>query len=229
MIISGIQKTSLIDYPRKICTILFSRGCNFSCGFCHNPELVDPKKFRSKIPVYKIFEHLKKRKGKIDAVTITGGEPTIYPDLPKFIAKIKKLDYAIKLDTNGTNPKLLQKLIDNNLLDYIAMDIKNSPEKYAKTTNRKISVNKIKQSVEIIKNSNIQYEFRTTVVPTLHKKSDFIKIAHWLSGTEKYYLQKFRPNLTLEPSFQNIKPYTKKEFLKFKQILQRKIKKVIIR
>lgn len=229
MIISGIQKTSLIDYPRKICTVIFTRGCNFLCGFCHNPELVLPLKFRAKIPQYKIFEHLRKRKGKIEAVVITGGEPTIYPDLPKFITKINKLGYLVKLDTNGTNPRMLDVLIKKNLLDYIAMDIKNSPEKYTNTTNRKISINKIKQSVEIIKNSHLQYEFRTTVVPTLHKKSDFIKIGKWLRGAEKYYLQKFRANITLDPNFQKIKPYTEDELQKFKQILQKAIQKVIIR
>lgn len=229
MIISGIHKTSLIDYPRKICTVLFTRGCNFLCGYCHNPELVDPKKFRPRIPLYKIFEHLKKRRGKIEAVTITGGEPTIYKDLPKFITKIKQLGYPVKLDTNGSNPKMLQQLIDYRLIDYIAMDIKGPIEKYYTITGRRININKIKTSVELIKKSNISYEFRITVVPTLYDKLDFSKIGQWLKGTKKLYLQKFRPNITLNPVFQQIKPYTEKEFWEFKQILQKTIKKVIIR
>lgn len=249
MIISGIQKTSLIDYPRKICTVLFTRGCNFFCGFCHNPELVLPQKFRARIPLYKIFAHLKKLRGKIEGVVITGGEPTIHKDLPDFIKKIKRLGYAVKLDTNGTNPKMLQKLINQKLIDYVAMDIKGPLEKYHTITGRRINIDKIKESVKIIKqlslnpstlskvegrnyphqSASIQYEFRTTVVPTLHEKSDFIKIAKWLSGTNKYYLQKFRPALTLNQHLQKIKPFTEKEMQEFKRILQKRIKKVIIR
>lgn len=229
MIISGIQKTSLIDYPRKICTVLFTRGCNFSCGFCHNPELVIPKKFASKIPNKEILSFLESRTRKIDAVTITGGEPTLHKDLPDFIEKIKDMGYSVKLDTNGSNPKMLSNLLRRNLIGYIAMDIKNSPRKYKKTTSSGVSFQKIKRSVEIIKNSSIPYEFRTTVIPTLHDKKSFEDIGKWLKGSKLLILQNFRPGKHIDPTFANIDPYTQKELKEFKKILTLYIKNIKIR
>lgn len=229
MIISGIQKTSLIDYPRKICTVLFTRGCNFSCGFCHNPELVIPKQFIPKISTNEILIFLKKRTKKIDAVTITGGEPTLHKDLPNFIQKIKNMGYLVKLDTNGSNPQMLQKIVNKKIVDYIAMDIKNSPRKYKKTTNSRIDFKNIKQSVEIIKASNISYEFRTTVIPTLHDKKSFEDISKWLKGSRLLILQQFRPGKHIDLGFANINPYTQKELKEFKNILAPYINKIKIR
>lgn len=229
MIISGIQKTSLIDYPKKICTVLFTRGCNFSCGFCHNPELVIPKKFAGKIPNKEIIDFLKSRTKKIDAVTITGGEPTLHKDLPNFIKEIKNMGYLIKLDTNGSNPKMLKELFKNDLIDYIAMDIKNSPRKYKKTISTKTDLKNIKKSVELIKNSNIKYEFRTTVIPTLHNEKSFKDIAKWLKGSKLLILQNFRPGKHIDPNFTKINPFTKKELKEFKKILIPYIKTIKIR
>lgn len=229
MIIAGIQKTSLIDYPKKICTVIFVRGCNFFCGFCHNPELVIPEKYNKKIALYQIFDYLNKRKKVIDAVTITGGEPTIYKDLPDFIKKIKRLGYKIKLDTNGSNPIMLKYLIDKKLVDYIAMDIKNAPNKYTKTICRDIDIKKIKQSVKIIMTCGIDYEFRTTVVPGLHTKTSFKNIGIWLKNANIYYLQKFRPGKTIDPVFSNLKTFTQDELIKFKAVLAPYIKNVKIR
>lgn len=229
MIIAGIQKTSLIDYPKKICTVIFTRGCNFFCGFCHNPELVIPDKYNKKIPLYQIFDFLKKRKNIIEAVTITGGEPTIYKNLPSFIKKIKKLGYFIKLDTNGSNPIMIKQLINDNLIDYVAMDIKNSLDKYDKTTCRKVNKQNIQQSINIIMTSGVDYEFRTTVVPGLHTKNDFIKISHWLKGANKYFLQNFRPGKTIDEKYNILKPYTRSELREFKLILAENIKTVKIR
>ncbi len=229
MIIAGIQKTSLIDYPKKICTVIFTRGCNFFCGFCHNPELVIPDKYNKKIPLYQIFDFLKKRKNIIEAVTITGGEPTIYKDLPSFIKKIKKLGYFIKLDTNGSNPIMIKQLINDKLIDYIAMDIKNSLDKYDETTCRKVNKQNIQQSINIIMTSGIDYEFRTTVVPGLHTKNNFIKISHWLKDANKYFLQNFRPGKTIDEKYNTLKPYTRSELREFKLILAKNIKTVKIR
>lgn len=220
---------SLIDYPGKICTVLFTRGCNFFCGFCHNPELVIPKQYTKRIPLYQIFYFIKKRKSKIDAITITGGEPTIYKDLPKFISKIKKLGYLVKLDTNGSNPKMLQQIIKLNLIDYIAMDVKNSPQEYCKTVQRKIDLKKIKQSIKIIKNSDIKYEFRTTVIPTLHDQKSIEGIGKLLKDSHILYLQQFRAGKHIDPRFSKLKSFTKKELVKFKKILQKYIDLVYIR
>lgn len=229
MIISGIQKTSLIDYPRKICTVLFTRGCNFSCGFCHNPELVKRSLYLKPLDNNEVLSFLAKRRRTIDAVTITGGEPTLHRDLPQFIKQIKDLGYLIKLDTNGSNPDMIQQLLSQKLITYFAMDIKNSPHKYRQTTNRTIDIKSIKKSVKLIMNSGINYEFRTTVVPGLHTEKDFEAIGKWLAGAKRYYLQAFRPAKTLDPDFGNIKPFTQKQIAIFKEILEKHSIKAYIR
>lgn len=202
MVIGGFQKLTLIDYPGKLATTVFTVGCPFRCPFCHNPELVLAS--RNVQPGTKMekefFKFLKTRKGKLDGVCVTGGEPTIQPDIIEFIKKIKKLGYAVKLDTNGTRPDILRKLIKENLLDFIAMDIKNHPGKYNRTTAARVDINRIKLSVELIKNSGINYEFRTTVVPGLHAEGDFSKIAKWLKGARVYWLQKYRQSKILDPT-----------------------------
>ena len=174
MFIGGLQKVTLIDYPGKIACTVFCLGCNFRCGFCYNKELVLPEKTKSqiKIPEKEFFNFLKGRKNLLQGVTVSGGEPTIYEDLPDFIKKIKKLDYFVKLDTNGSNPEMLKDLIEKKLIDYVAMDIK-APlinTKYTQITGIKGILNKVKKSIKIIKNSGLDYEFRTTIVPTFHTK-----------------------------------------------------------
>ncbi|OGD67803.1 anaerobic ribonucleoside-triphosphate reductase activating protein [Candidatus Berkelbacteria bacterium RIFCSPHIGHO2_12_FULL_36_9] len=241
MYISGLQKTSLIDYPENISAVIFTSGCNFNCGFCHNPELVNPKLYLPEIPEYKILDFLRKRKKVLDAVVITGGEPTIYPDLINFIKKIKKLGYLIKLDTNGTNPDIINNLITNNLIDYIAMDIKGPLDKYQEITGCLVDIGKIKQSIQIIKNIRVSprrspresalvdYEFRTTVVPTLHKKENFRSIGKMIKGAKKYYLQQFRPTKTLSPKFKTITPFSQSQLQEFKIIMEKYVKEVEIR
>jgi len=191
MIINGIEKLSLVDYDGVTACVLFTGGCNFACPFCHNSPLV----YSQNLPVVdndEIFEFLIKRKNVLNGVVITGGEPTLNPDLPEFIAKIKDLGYKVKLDTNGTNPKMLSKLIEKGLVDYVAMDIKNSKEKYALTAGvKKIDLVPIEESVKILMDSEISYEFRTTLVKELHEFSDMEKIAEWINGARKYVLQKF--------------------------------------
>jgi pyruvate formate lyase activating enzyme len=202
MNIGGLQKVTLVDYPGEIACAVFLSGCNFRCPWCHNPELVWPEKIKKhpKISEKTFFSFLKQRKGLLDGVCITGGEPTIYKNLPGFIKKIKKLGFLVKLDTNGSNPEMLKKLINNRLIDYVAMDVK-APLKnqnYNKAIGAKVDLTKIKKSIELIKNSGLDYEFRTTVLPKIHKDEDIINIAKYLKGTKIYYLQPYRkPNLKI--------------------------------
>src|SRR5690554_5488754 len=169
MKIIGFQKTSLIDYPGKIVSIIFTQGCNFKCPYCHNSDLIFFQSVNNEyFPHDYIFSFLKKRKGLIDGVSITGGEPTLQPDLYNFIVKIKDINLNIKLDTNGSNPELIKSLIDDKLIDYIAMDIKGPLDKYECIIDNKINTDKIIKSISLIKNSKVDYEFRTTVVPGIH-------------------------------------------------------------
>ena len=193
MILGGLQKMTLIDYPGHIAATVFTVGCNFRCPFCHNPELIISS---FQFPVSNVlendfFDFLETRQGKLEGICITGGEPTIQPDIVDFIRKIKGLGYKVKLDTNGTRPDVLRLLYAEKLLDFVAMDIKNYPEKYAETANSKIDIERIKLSVDLIRNSGIDYEFRTTAVPGLHKESDFVRIGEWLTGSKKYVLQAY--------------------------------------
>ncbi len=214
MVIKGFQPTSLIDYPGKVCSIIFISKCNFRCGYCHNKELVLDSDNLKEIPEQLIIDHLQKRKNLVDGVVITGGEPLLHRDIQQLIEKIKQLNYLIKLDTNGSFPQILQELINQNLLDYIAMDVKAplEKEKYEKTINTNIDIDKIKQSIKIIKQSGIDHEFRTTVVPSLLTKEDVIEIAKSLAGANKFIIQRFeKPRELLDPNFNNEKPYSDEE------------------
>lgn len=214
MIIGGLQKLSLIDYPAKLAATVFLTGCNFFCPWCYSSELVIPEKIEEqpKISEKEFFRFLESRKELLEGVVICGGEPTINNDLPKFIKKIKKMGYLVKLDTNGSNPKMLKELIDKNLVDYVAMDVKYPRERYPK---RK----EIEKSIEILKQGKIDCECRTTVVPTVLDKKDILKIVQWISGIPKYYLQNFRPEKTIDPRFEKIKPYPEKELLKIQKAI----------
>lgn len=228
IIIGGLQKSSLLDFPDKISAIVFTQGCNFRCGYCHNPELCT----RQKEPVLTVaafFDFLKTRKGKLDGVVITGGEPTLYKELPEFIKEIKNLDFAVKLDSNGTNPDMLEYLISENLIDYIAMDIKAPLEKYHEITAVHIQLENIRKSINLIMNSNIDYEFRTTVVRSQLSQYDFEKIGDLINGAKQYYLQKFEPSKTLDSSFNNAKTYTDEEFSYIIAKLKFKVKQVFLR
>lgn len=230
MIIGGLQKTSFIDYPEKISAIIFTRGCNFACGYCHNPELFDINSTDASLfEEASVLEFLKTRIGKLDAVVITGGEPTLQSNLVKFIEKIKEMDYLIKLDSNGTNPKILEELMSKNLIDYIAMDIKAPISKYNLITNRNIDQFSILESINIIKNAPIGNEFRTTAVKSQLSFEDFEEIGKMISGAQKYYLQEFVPTKTLDKNFMNEKSYSKDEFEKLTKILKKYVKNVFVR
>lgn len=228
IIIGGLQKSSLIDYPEKICAIIFTQGCNFRCPYCHNPELIEMSSATAKA-VAPVLAFLKKRQGKLDGVVITGGEPTLHKDLPEFIRQIKDLGFCVKLDTNGTNPNMLQKLIEENLIDYVAMDIKASVEKYHEVTCCKLNTENILKSIKILKNSSIDYEFRTTVVKSQLTLKDFEDIGKIISVAPKYYLQRFVPTKTLDDSFLDQKTYSDKEFSQIIKVLHKYVEKTELR
>ncbi len=211
MKIGGFQKFTLVDYPEKLaCTVFFS-GCSFRCPWCHNKELVLPEEIRNhpQIPLEEVFEFLKKREGRLEGVVLTGGEPTINPDLPSFCRRVKEMEYNVKLDTNGCNPEMIKKLTSENLIDYVAMDIKSPREKYFQAIGGKIFfeevdggrgdfwknnlLDNIEKSIDFLKEERVEYEFRTTVVPGLLSERDVKKIAKWISPAQRYYLQEFRP------------------------------------
>ncbi len=227
MIIGGIQKSSLIDFPEKISAIIFTQGCNFRCAYCHNPELLQSK--QTDFSFANVIDFLKTRIGKLDGVVITGGEPTLHQDLAECLEQIKNLGFAIKLDTNGTNPSMLKNLIEKKLVDYVAMDIKAPIEKYPDVIGLDISINKILESIDILKNSGIEYEFRTTVLKKFLCENDFEKIGELLNGAKKYYLQKFVSTKILDKSLENETNYTDDEFEIFAQNLNKKIQYVGIR
>ena len=186
----GIDKFSLLDYDEKVSVVLFSPACNFRCPFCHNGDSV--LNSNTPIPFEEIYQFLKTRVGLIDAVVFTGGEPTLMPELIERIREVKALGFLIKLDTNGTNPDTIEQLLDENLLDYIAMDIKNSEERYAWTAGcTRINMENIKKSVQIIENSGINYEFRTTLVNEFHDEKSIREMAELVKDAKQLYLQKF--------------------------------------
>ncbi len=219
--IGGFQKVTLIDYPGRVAATVFLCGCNFRCPFCYSSELVLPERIKNqpKISEKEVFVFLKERKGLLEGVVICGGEPTIYKDLPKFIKKLKKLGFLVKLDTNGSNPEMLKKLIDEKLIDYVAMDIKAPKEKYSKIIGAKIDVKKIQKSIDILIKGKIDYEFRSTIVPLIHTKEDVIEMAKWIRGAKRYYLQEFRAEKTIDPKFEKIKPYSQEYLLEIQKAI----------
>jgi len=206
MIFGGLQKTTLIDFPGKVAATVFSLGCNFRCPYCHNPELVLPAMINKqpKITEEEIVDFLKERRGFLEGLCITGGEPTINPDLPNFIQKVKDLGLLVKLDTNGSFPEVLENLINNQSIDWIAMDIKAPPEKYEIFTQGQVKVEAIDRSIKVIKKGKIKYEFRTTLAPEILTEKDIIAIANWIKPASRFYLQQFKNNKTLETEFQNL-------------------------
>ncbi len=198
MFISGFHKTTLLDYPGCIAAAIFTGGCNFRCPFCHNSGLVQDPFKEGLVPEDEVLAFLDKRKKILKGVCITGGEPTLQPDLPDFIGKVRKMGYRVKLDTNGYRPEVLRELLESGLLDYAAMDIKNCPEKYGAAADPTppghaggVHLEKIKESIKLLLDGQIDYEFRTTVVKELHTVEDIAAIGAWVKGTPAYYLQKF--------------------------------------
>lgn len=228
MQIHGFQKTTLLDYPGNVAATIFLGHCNFRCPFCHNSELVLTP---DKVPVIdneEVFTFLKKRSAILDGICITGGEPTLTRDLKDFIINVKSIGLKVKLDTNGSNPEVLKSLIENNLLDYVAMDIKSSPSQYAKVCGLdSINLNNIKESVTYLINQELPYEFRTTIVKELHTFEDILEIGKWLQGCKAYYLQPYQDSKqVIQPGFTS---YSKEELVKLQTQLKNYIDYVEIR
>ena len=192
MLINGFQKLTILDYPGKVACIVFTPGCNFRCPFCHNASLVTHIDKDTYLDIDEVLSYLKKRQGLLDGVVITGGEPLLQDGIEDFIAEIKALGYCVKLDTNGSFPEKLISIVEKGLVDYVAMDIKNTPEKYPATVGLDgFDVSPVLRSVELLKKGSVEHEFRTTLVKGLHTEEDVEKIAEWLGEGEKYFLQKF--------------------------------------
>jgi len=191
MKIGGFQKFSLIDYPGKISCIIFTQGCNFRCFYCHNPELVYPHLFGTPLAEEEIMDFLKRRKKQLEAIVISGGEPTIQEDLVPFLKMVKTLGYAVKLDTNGSNPLVIRELVRRKLVDYIAMDIKAPLKKYQDLVKVKVNLSRIKESIEIIENSSLEYEFRTTYIPSFLTSKDLLEILSLIKNKSRFTVQEF--------------------------------------
>jgi len=189
MKIGGWQKVSLIDYPGQVATVVFTAGCNLRCRYCHNAKLVVGK--CQPVDLEEWWSWLKSRQGKLDAVVVSGGEPTLQPDLAVFIERVKKMGFKVKLDTNGTNPEVVRVLIERELVDYIAMDVKAPLDKYAQITGVDYDTEKIKQSIDLIINSGVDHEFRTTFVESLLSVTDLQEIVKLIKGAQRYYVQDF--------------------------------------
>lgn len=234
MLISGIQKCTTIDYPEHLSCIIFTPGCNMRCRFCHNPEFVLPEKIKKikdtfiKEDIF--FNFLNKRRNLLDGVVITGGEPTLMVDLVSFIQKIKQMGFKVKLDSNGQRPKILKELLQKKLVDYIAMDVKASPDCYKKLTGKFVQVQRIKESIDLLKNQqDICYEFRTTMIKEWHDKKEMEKIGKLINGAEQLHLQTFRPGNTLDPDFATKEGYSVQEMEQFAMFMQPFAKSVSIR
>jgi pyruvate formate lyase activating enzyme len=247
MKIGGLEKNSLIDYPGELAAVVFTVGCVFRCPFCYNPMLVlspsgdrhgnsslpqgiEHDKGHTLLNEDDLFLFLNNRVGKLDAVVITGGEPTMHSDLPEFIRRIRALGYKIKLDTNGTNPEILKKLLQDGLIDYLAMDIKAAPAIYEKATGVKFDFEKIRESVKIIKESGLPYEFRTTCVPGFIDEKSAVEMGKLIKGAGKWYLQNFKSDTELiDRSLCGRPGFTSKEMEKFAEIGRNYVKKCEVR
>ncbi len=230
MLISAFQKSTLLDYPGKLACLVFTYGCNLRCEYCHNPELViQPFRKNMAVSEEEIFSFLEKRKSLIDGVVITGGEPTLQKDLIPFIKKIKNMGFLVKLDTNGTNSKIVKKILDLDIVDYWAMDVKYEKEIYIQNLKDKIPYNEIERSISLIKAKARDYEFRTTYVKGIHTIDSVNGIGKLIKGSKRYYIQNFRPGKTINSALNSTNSFTQEELEKFKKVMKRYVKNVEIR
>jgi pyruvate formate lyase activating enzyme len=212
----GLQRLSLIDYPGKLCATIFTAGCNFRCPYCYNEDIVLDYPAMPKVPEDKIIEFLHPRLGFLDGVCVTGGEPTIHRELPKFLGRLKSIGSLVKLDTNGSRPKALAYVMEKGLVNYIALDVKVPLDRYEETVRYRVKPEGLKETIKLIRRSGVDHEFRTTVVPGLLDGDDLEEIAMTLAGSKRYVLQQFRPGKTLCPDFKDVKPYSEAEMRQFR-------------
>jgi len=220
--IKGFLETSFLDWPGKLCSVLFLPYCNFRCPYCHNHPLVFHPERYSTIPLEEIFDRLDPLKNWIDGICLTGGEPTLHADLPSLIRQIKQHQFLIKLDTNGSNPQLLEKLIETEEIDFVSMDVKAplDPFRYSRSIGLPVNLTPILESIEILKRGMVEYEFRMTVVPGLHKEKDIKSLGGQLRVGQRLILQNFNPENPLDPSLKNIAPYDPKVLKKIEKEVQ---------
>jgi pyruvate formate lyase activating enzyme len=212
----GLQRLSLIDYPGKLCATIFTAGCNFRCPYCYNEDIVVDYPAMPKMPEDKIIEFLHPRLGFLDGVCVTGGEPTIHRELPKFLGRLKSIGSLVKLDTNGSRPKALAYVMEKGLVNYIALDVKVPLSRYEETVRYRVKPEALMETIKLIRRSGVDHEFRTTVVPSLLDGDDLEEIAMTLAGSKRYVLQQFRPGKTLCPDFKDVKPYSEAEMKQFR-------------
>ena len=228
MVINGFLKMTLLDFPGKVACTVFTAGCNMRCPFCHNASLVTETDASERIDEEDIFAYLKKRKGILDGVAITGGEPLLHADIKDFIGRVKDMGFAVKLDTNGTFPERLEELIEGGYIDYAAMDIKNCPDRYAETAGVKnLDLSPIQKSVELLLSGGIDYEFRTTIVRQFHDAKSIEKAAEWISGAKRYFLQAFKDSGNLIG--ENLSGLNREEMLLLKAAAQKYVPATEIR
>lgn len=228
--IRGLQKTTLVDYPGKVACTVFLPDCNLRCPFCHNPALINDVESLPEVAEDEFFSFLESHGKWLDGVCITGGEPCLSPDLPVFLKKIRDKGFLVKLDTNGSLPDCLKPLFDDKLVDFVAMDIKASPERYSEAAGVRVNISRIQDSINLIRSSGVSYEFRTTVIPRLHSRDDLLEIGEWLKGSDVYVLQQFRGDFgTLDPLWAEEESYPREKFQGFKEMLNPYFKKVVLR
>lgn len=228
MNIYGLQKLTLLDYPEKLACSVFTGGCNFRCPFCHNTSLVLDFAGGERIETETVFEFLRKRKGVLDGICVTGGEPMLQGGLEEFLTEVKKIGYSVKLDTNGSFPERLRGIVRESLVDFVAMDIKNSPRKYAYTAGvPDLDLSEVSESVRFLLSGAVPYEFRTTVVGGIHVPQDFVEIGEWICGADKYFLQQFTDSdNVMTGGFYSYSPEEMKIFL---EIIQKYVPSVKLR
>lgn len=230
--IRGFQETSFLDWDGKVCSVVYVPNCNFRCPFCHNAGLIENPGQFEQIPAEKIVSYLKSHKDFVDGVCITGGEPSLHKNkgLLEFIRKVRGVSCEVKVDTNGADPDFIGELLSQKLVDYFATDIKSPLDKrYNKAAGVKVDLDKIKKSIDLIMKSGVLYEFRTTVVPTLHSETDIEDIAKYIKGAQKFVLQQFVPKETLDKSFEKIKAYQKEELEKTAEISRQYVPNTVLR
>ncbi len=233
MLISGIQQFTLLDYPDKTACIVFTPGCNFRCGFCHNPEFVLPEEIEqikdSFIPEAAFFRFLEERQGLLDGVVITGGEPTLMGDLLPFIEKIKEMGFLVKLDSNGNTPQILKKIVETGLVDYVAMDIKTILPKYKELVGSRVREAHIQEAISFIKDHGIDHEFRSTIIKEVHTPDVLQGMAVLVEGARRYFLQNFRPEKTLDPAFEHYHGFSESELYDIRELFVPVVAEVGIR
>lgn len=234
MLISGIQPFTILDYPDKVAAIIFTPGCNMRCRFCHNKEFVLPEEIARIRPSFiaekVVWNFLRSRRGKLDGVVLSGGEPTAQPDLRRFVEKVRALGFLVKLDTNGSLPDVLAALVGDGLVDYVAMDVKTTPARYAALTGNGVRSEKVVESIRFLKQNRVPYEFRTTVIDGEHTPRVMREMATLLRGAHTVSLQTFRPETTLDPDFEKKKPVSARRMANYGDMLRRHgVRRVLIR